>query len=447
MDAPPPPPPFMDPAMGFDLPGAHFHHPTAPYGLGPSIWNDAGAMNPFGYGPPLDLACPPPAGHGPFYGGETEPYAPDLLGRPQYAGYGPFSGGGVATSSYDSYPAHTNPFSFGFDLAPPLVGYNDAFAGVPPWSNPFTADEEQYSGFGDPLDGATLAVDNIIPAPWGQYNTTVHAEPTEPATFAPAPDADDDIDAILRAAEQRAGERPAPRYLETTQAGRMGPEARAALVRFMGRVAGLFGPAPGTLHRAVAYADRFLSACPLPADDPAALRRQRLRLLGAAAVYVAAKYEDQGAAGRCANAEQLATRCGGVTTREDVLEAERALLAQLDHRVGGPTAFTFVEWVAERCVIEEEVRRAAHRFAEVALRDYGCVEMLPSAVAAAAVFLARLTTKPSYGQVARWNRELKEVTGYKPRDLKYAVEAMCSLMRTIEPGFDVVIFAVFYADP
>ncbi|KAK3158410.1 hypothetical protein QOZ80_2AG0136840 [Eleusine coracana subsp. coracana] len=438
MDAPPPPP-FMDPAMGFDLPGAHFHHhPPAPYGFGSSIWN-AGAMNPFGYGPP----CPPSTGYGPFYGGntETEPYAPDLLGRPQYAGYGygPFSRGGVATS-YDSYPALTNPFSFGFDLAPPLVGYNDAFAGVPPWNNPFTVDE-QYSGFADPFDGATLTVDNIIPAPWDQYNNTVHAEP-------PEPDADDDIDAILRAAEQRAGERPAPRYLETTQAGRMGPEARAALVRFMGRVAVLFGPAPGTLHRAVANADRFLSARPLPADDPAALRDQRLRLLGAAAVYVAAKYEDQGAAGRCANAEQLARRCGGPTTREDVLEAERALLVQLDHRVGGPTAFTFVERFAERCgEVGKEVRRTAHQFAEVALSDYGCVEMLPSAVAAAAVFLARLTTKPSYGQVARWNREVKEVTGYKPRDLKYAVEAMCSLMRSIEPGFDVVIFPVFYADP
>jgi hypothetical protein len=51
----------------------------------------------------------------------------------------------------------------------------------------------------------------------------------------------------------------------------------------------------------------------------------------------------------------------------------------------------------------------------------------------------------------RWNRELVERTGYKPRDLEYAVDAICSLMRNVQRGrggrFDVVIFPVFFADP
>jgi hypothetical protein len=51
----------------------------------------------------------------------------------------------------------------------------------------------------------------------------------------------------------------------------------------------------------------------------------------------------------------------------------------------------------------------------------------------------------------RWNGELVERTGYKPRDLEYAVDAICSLMHNVQRGrggrFDVVIFPVFFADP
>jgi cyclin-A len=80
--------------------------------------------------------------------------------------------------------------------------------------------------------------------------------------------------------------------------------------------------------------------------------------------------------------------------------AEGVLLAALDHRLGGPTAFTFVERFTEHYGEDDaeaqEVRREAHRFAELALRDYGCLRLAPSAVAAAAIFLARLVLlKPS----------------------------------------------------
>jgi hypothetical protein len=145
-------------------------------------------------------------------------------------------------------------------------------------------------------------------------------------------------------------------------------------------------------------------------------------------------------------------RIAGVfATARDVLAAERALLDAFGYRLGGPTAFTFVERFMEHYGDSQrgqEVRRAAHWIAELSLRDYGCLKLLPSA---AAIFLAMLTLRPSYGQVRRWNRELKEVTGYKPRHLEYAVEAMCALIRNIQLGrggrFDVVIFPVFYADP
>lgn len=430
---------YMDPAaFGYELPSARYYPPL----YASSLWS-AGTENPFTSGP-LDLACPAPAaGSGPFYGRDAEmmdPTTQGLLYRHQYTEYAHFSGDDVAMSSY---PVHTNPFSFGFDLAPPrFAGYDDPFcgaAGVPPWNNPNTFQEQwdqyYYGQYSNPAFGEEE--ENPVPLP----------------ALPPELDADHDIDAILRATEQRAEERPSPCYLETTQAGRIGPKDRASLVRWMSRVANLFGPVPGTLHRAVSYLDRFLSARPLPDDGDVTLGDQRLRLLGAVAVYVAVKYEDQGAAMQRLNAAQLAAHFGGPTTRDDVLGTERVLLAALDHRLGGPTAFTFVERFTEHYVVGEvkgdEVRRTAHRLAELALRDYGCLKLLPSAVAAAAIFLARLTLKPSYRQVVQWNRDLKEVTGYKPSDFQYAVEAMLSLMRRTERDRfeEVDIFPVFFADP
>ncbi|TVU29342.1 hypothetical protein EJB05_20905, partial [Eragrostis curvula] len=51
---------------------------------------------------------------------------------------------------------------------------------------------------------------------------------------------------------------------------------------------------------------------------------------------------------------------------------------------------------------DQVLRLAAQCFTEVALRDYGCLKLKPSAVAAAAIFLARLALNPSYGQAMRY---------------------------------------------
>lgn len=92
---------------------------------------------------------------------------------------------------------------------------------------------------------------------------------------------------------------------------------------------------------------------------------------------------------------------------------ERALLAALDYRLGRPTAYTFVEHFTRHYGQEEarlELRSCAHDFADMSLLHYGCLQHKPSAVAAAAMLLARLTLKPTYGQMRCWNRELKELT-------------------------------------
>jgi len=293
----------------------------------------------------------------------------------------------------------------------------------------------------------------LIPAPASPIRddgTCRNSTSTCPQLYASCDDDDDDIEAILRAQEEDVKAQPSPDYLATTQGGRMSPEMRTTLVRWMAGLTRRYDLAPVTLHRAVSYADRFLSARPL-SDDTSA---HRLNLLGGAAVYAAAKYEDQAAVYKL-SARKIARRAGFAKRRE-VIDMERALLAALDYRLSGPTAYTFVEhFTRDRGQDQEdgddlgpELRSRAHDLANVSLLHYGCLELKPSAVAAAAVLLAMRTLKPSYRRMVTLDRELEELTGYKPEDLERGVDAIRSLIpKDGGNGFDVDIFPMLLADP
>jgi len=210
-----------------------------------------------------------------------------------------------------------------------------------------------------------------------------------------------------------------------------------------------FGVGQDALHRAVSYADRFLSARAVTATgaDDIDDDDYQLRLLGAAAVYAASKYEDsRDTAQRMMNARDIAVCCGFASSRE-VLDAERALLAALGYRLGGPTAHTFVEHFTRRHV-GQEVRRRAHALADSSLFDHRCVKLLPSAVAAAAVLLARLCLEPAHShdreQVRRWSKELEGLTGYKPMDVYDGLDCMYDMLPD-DPGFD--LSPLLFADP
>ncbi|CAN6245050.1 unnamed protein product [Urochloa humidicola] len=443
----------------------------------------AGAMtmdtNPFSFG--LDIELPQPAAtFGSWFSGAVPSCS--LRGDPfsSFSAFVPFSGSTAAV--------HTDPFSFGFDfgLAPPqLAGAYDPYEAhgnpfaVDPWGGlpPSPAAYDPFPTWAADIDlaPANIAVDSPVtpvygntftsngggalskdvPAPWecdddqpaaaadGAVKTsTTAACPQYFATY----DDDDDFEAILRGQEEDAKTRPSPNYLETTQGGRISTEARATLVRWMRGLARRYDLAAGTLHRAVSYADRFLSARALPSDSDEATER-RLNLLGAAVVHAAAKYDDQAAA------RKLSAGAAGDKEKEEVAAMERDLLAALDYRLGAPTAHTFVEHFITRGYCEgdeegEELQFRAHDLANLSLLHYGCLELRPSAVAAAAISLAMRTLRPSYRRVVTWDRELEGLTGYKTKDVERAVDAIRSLITKDDGnGFDIDNLAMFYADP
>ncbi|KAJ1279618.1 hypothetical protein BS78_04G168200 [Paspalum vaginatum] len=235
---------------------------------------------------------------------------------------------------------------------------------------------------------------------------------------------DASVDATLRDLERRCEERPLADYLRDTQAGDMMMADRAELIAKMHRLCRYYDLAPGALHRAVSYVDRFLSAKKVDRGDD-----QRILRLGAAAVFAAAKHEDRSTSWKI-DADTIAEYAG--CTRREAVDAELELVAALRYRLSGPTAYTFVDHLM-RNVQEGEalalVRSLAHHLADMALLDYRCVAFLPSAVAASAIHLAMLlalgcSTAP--------------VAGYKLEELSDCMEAIYDMHenRSVWPGCD-----------
>ncbi|XP_066382302.1 putative cyclin-F2-1 [Miscanthus floridulus] len=133
------------------------------------------------------------------------------------------------------------------------------------------------------------------------------------------------------------------------------------------------------------------------------------------------------------NTRDIATCCGFAVSQE-VLDVERSLLTALGYRLDGPTAHTFVEHFTRRHV-DQEVRRRAHAIADSSLFDHRCVKLLPSAMAAAAVLLARMCLEPAphaREQVRRWSRDLEGMTGYKPMDMYDGLDCMYNTLPVLD---------------
>jgi cyclin A len=231
-------------------------------------------------------------------------------------------------------------------------------------------------------------------------------------------DYEDDINANLRLTERNPDERPRPDYLKTVQQDLVTPSARVALVGWMDKFVRHYDLGVGKLHHAVAYVDRVLSVRAMNTHT-----NYEFRLLGAAAVYVAAKYEDGQRTVMKLDADKIAIY-GQFATMKEVLDMESHMVAALGYQLGGPTAHTFVSRFTMDFQGEEElkIQRLAHLLADQSLLNYACLGYLPSVVAASAIFLARFALIPP--DVLPWTIAMQELTGYNTLDLARCMPAM-----------------------
>eukprot|EP00250_Pteridium_aquilinum_P006629 c16507_g1_i1 orf=749-2329(-) len=220
----------------------------------------------------------------------------------------------------------------------------------------------------------------------------------------------------LRMAELKR--RPAVNFMETVQQD-INSSMRGILVDWLVEVAEEYKLVPDTLYLTISYIDRFLSGN--------LVTRQRLQLLGVACMLIASKYEEI-----CApQVEEFCYITDNTYNREEVLEMERRVLNHLHFELTGPTTKSFLRRSVRAAQAGQksptlQLEFLGNYLAELTLLEYDFLQFLPSMIAGAAVFVAKVTLNPT---CKPWNSTLQYYSGYKPSELMTCVRAIHELQK------------------
>ena len=135
---------------------------------------------------------------------------------------------------------------------------------------------------------------------------------------------------------------------------------------------------PETLYLTVNIIDRFLSR--------AGVLLNRFQLVGAASLFIAAKYEEI----NCPTLKDMVYMLNNAYTKEEILEAEEYVIITLDFEISWPGPMSFLRRVSKADDYEYEVRTLAKYLLESAIMDSRLVSAVPSWLAAASYFLSKV---------------------------------------------------------
>ncbi|KAK4452465.1 cyclin-like protein [Podospora aff. communis PSN243] len=156
---------------------------------------------------------------------------------------------------------------------------------------------------------------------------------------------------------------------------------RSVLMDWLVQVHHRFGLLPETLFLTVNYIDRFLSV--------KIVSLNKLQLVGATAIFVAAKYEEI----NCPSVQEIVYMVDSGYTVEEILKAERFMLSMLQFELGWPGPMSFLRRISKADDYDLETRTLAKYFLEVTIMDERFVGSPPSYLAAGAHCLSRLMLK------------------------------------------------------
>ena len=153
---------------------------------------------------------------------------------------------------------------------------------------------------------------------------------------------------------------------------------RSVLMDWVVQVHQRFNLLPETLFLTVNYIDRFLS-CKI-------VSLGKLQLVGATAIFVAAKYEEV----QCPTISEIIYMVDGGYSADELLKAERFMLSMLQFELGWPGPMSFLRRISKADDYDLETRTVAKYFLEVTIMDERFVGCTPSFLAAGAHCMARL---------------------------------------------------------
>lgn len=187
----------------------------------------------------------------------------------------------------------------------------------------------------------------------------------------------DEIFEYMHALEERM--KPNPTYMD--HQAEIQWSMRSVLMDWLVQVHNRFTLLPETLFLAVNYVDRFLSS--------KVVSLGKLQLVGATALFVAAKYEEI----NCPSVQEIVYMVDGAYTADEVLKAERFMLSMLQFELGWPGPMSFLRRISKADDYDLETRTLAKYFLEITVMDERFVGCAPSFLSAGAHCLARLMLK------------------------------------------------------
>lgn len=206
-----------------------------------------------------------------------------------------------------------------------------------------------------------------------------------------------DIYAYLRDCEAR--HRPKPYYMKKQTDITTG--MRCILIDWLVEVAEEYKLHNETLYLAVSFIDRFLSHM--------SVLRGKLQLVGTAAMFVAAKYEEI----YPPEVGEFVYITDDTYTKKQVLRMEQLVLKVLAFELAVPTSHYFLQRFSQMTRSSEVALHLATYLCELTLLETEpYLHFMPSEVAAACVALARLSSGHDM-----WPASVSEATGYSSESL------------------------------
>ncbi|XP_041780966.1 G2/mitotic-specific cyclin-A [Anopheles merus] len=208
----------------------------------------------------------------------------------------------------------------------------------------------------------------------------------------------EDILVYLKEAEKR--NRPKPGYmLKQTD---ITHSMRTILVDWLVEVSEEYKLQGETLALAVSYIDRFLSFM--------SVVRAKLQLVGTAAMFIAAKYEEI----YPPDVSEFVYITDDTYTKTQVLRMEQLILKVLSFDLTVPTSLVFTNTYCVMNDVPDKVKYLTMYLCELSLLEADpFLTYMPSKIAAGALALARRTL-----DLPMWSKMLENNTGYKLVDMK-----------------------------
>ncbi|KAH8808258.1 cyclin-like protein [Xylogone sp. PMI_703] len=193
--------------------------------------------------------------------------------------------------------------------------------------------------------------------------------------------------------------RPNPDYMDHQE--ELEWKMRGILVDWLIEVHTRFHLLPETLFLAVNIIDRFLSAKVVQLD--------RLQLVGVTAMFIASKYEEV-LSPHVANFRHVAD--DGFTEAE-ILSAERYVLQALNYDLSYPNPMNFLRRISKADNYDIQTRTLGKYLMEISLLDNRFMHYLPSHIAAASMYLARMILERG-----EWDATLAHYAGYTEQEIE-----------------------------